>query len=306
MSIVLNLLFSACTSGDANQESEETSTTTDSQHINPTACQPNQAEVYFDEDRDQSPRQSDSFCMDLDQGQIPAGYCSIDDSIVGFDCDDQNDTVGPNRDEICDGLDNDCDGVIDNGVTTLLYQDNDFDGYGDPNSPIQACDVGGLGIVANSDDCNDSNSNSFPGNAEICDGVDNDCDTLIDTDDVVEIYNQWYRDTDGDGYGEESDVIESCEAPAGYVEQDGDCDETTALRNPGNYERCYDGIDNDCEELTADDDVDGDGDGDGYPLAQDCDDTDSNFVINTFYRDQDSDGYGLSSDSIQDCTAPAG
>ena len=81
--------------------------------------------------------------------------------------------------EVCDGLDNDCDGSVDEGVTTTYYRDADDDGYGNLANNIQACSVP-AGYVTNDDDCNDTNSSIHPDALEICDGVDNDCDGIVD------------------------------------------------------------------------------------------------------------------------------
>ncbi|MBK7094713.1 MAG: hypothetical protein IPH57_06610 [Saprospiraceae bacterium] len=80
--------------------------------------------------------------------------------------------------EVCDGVDNDCDGTIDEGVTTTYYLDADGDGYGLASSPIQACSLPS-GYAAVSGDCDDGNSSIKPGAIEVCDGVDNDCDGNI-------------------------------------------------------------------------------------------------------------------------------
>ncbi|WP_258104542.1 putative metal-binding motif-containing protein [Marinoscillum sp. MHG1-6] len=101
------------------------------------------------------------------------------------DCNDENASINPMAMELCDGLDNDCDGIIDNDVTTTYYRDADSDGYGDPDSTTQACSLP-EGFVENADDCDDSDSYNKPGTPlEICDGVDNDCDGLIDEECVI-------------------------------------------------------------------------------------------------------------------------
>ena len=118
------------------------------------------------------------------------GYGNSNDSItacivpMGFvidntDCDDTDNTSFPRATEICDGKDNNCDGVIDENVTTVYYADVDGDGYGNPNDSITACIIP-MGFVIDNTDCDDANNTSFPGATEICDGIDNNCDDGID------------------------------------------------------------------------------------------------------------------------------
>ena len=103
------------------------------------------------------------------------------------DCDDSNSAINPNAREVCDQVDNDCDELIDDeddniDISTgeLFYIDSDLDGYGDPASPVQSCGSH-IGIVANSDDCDDLDSRRHPGASEIhYDGIDQDCDGLND------------------------------------------------------------------------------------------------------------------------------
>ena len=94
------------------------------------------------------------------------------------DCDDNSGTV-VSADELCDGVDNDCDGDVDEGVTSTFYLDNDGDGFGDDET-IDSCDVR-EGYVAIGNDCDDSNADVFPSAPELCDEVDNDCNELIMT-----------------------------------------------------------------------------------------------------------------------------
>lgn len=97
------------------------------------------------------------------------------------DCDDENASVNPGALEVCDQLDNDCNGDIDDedsnlDTSTLItwYEDNDGDGYGTSNSSIIAC-VQPDGYANNTNDCNDNLSVAYTGAVEICDGEDNDC-----------------------------------------------------------------------------------------------------------------------------------
>jgi hypothetical protein len=81
--------------------------------------------------------------------------------------------------ESCNGMDDDCDGTADNGVLTTFYADGDADGYGVATSTRQAC-TRPAGFAAMSGDCDDSRATVYPGATEICDGLDQDCDSRID------------------------------------------------------------------------------------------------------------------------------
>jgi len=86
--------------------------------------------------------------------------------------------------EVCNDQDDDCDGLVDEGVTDIYYEDLDLDGFGDPDpaSAIEACAMpywrspGGGVYVSDSSDCDDGDAQVYPGAAEACDGVDNNCD----------------------------------------------------------------------------------------------------------------------------------
>jgi len=166
----------------------------------------------------------------------PAGYVADN-----TDCDDNDANNFPGNTEVCDGADNNCDGQVDEGVTTTFYLDSDGDGYGDSNNSIDDC-TGPAGYVANDTDCDDSDSNNFPGNTEVCDGSDNDCDGLVDEG----VTTTYFLDNDGDGYGDSNNSVDDCTAPTGYVVDNTDCDDNDASNYPGNTEIC-DGADNNCD-----------------------------------------------------------
>jgi hypothetical protein len=161
----------------------------------------------------------------------------------GRDCDDGDPTVNPDGIEVCNGIDDDCDGVIDDGVLHPYHADADGDGYGDPAVEIEDCSAP-PGYVDDDRDCDDTNAARWPGNPEVCDGYDNDCNGEIDEGGVKETF---WGDADGDGYGDPAVTTEACRAPAGYVENADDCLDSDPAVSPAETEVCHDGLDNDCD-----------------------------------------------------------
>ena len=327
--------------------------------------------------------------------EIPSGYAPN-----GNDCDDSASEVFPSAEEICDEIDNDCNDEVDDGVGDIYYQDSDRDGYGDPNAQIQSCteppssstnnldcndqdeeispdaleycdevdnncdgtidEEGAIdgelyyqdrdgdsfgdpvlvstlcepieGVVDNNSDCDDNDTAVHPDATEICDEIDNDCDSYTDVEDLDLIDGSMYfEDSDGDNFGNPDVSQLLCFDQVGWVLDDTDCDDTEAGINILAVEICDDGIDNDCNLLADDDDPlvdsssystyyqDSDSDGYGDPSIsflqceqgaystndQDCDDGDSTLNPETvWYYDGDSDGFGDASNTVQGCSAP--
>ncbi|RME20869.1 MAG: hypothetical protein D6798_19445, partial [Deltaproteobacteria bacterium] len=94
------------------------------------------------------------------------------------------------------------------------------------------------------EDCAPHDPAISPSVDEVCDGVDNDCDGLVD--EGTPGLQTWYRDRDGDGYGDEGWSTESCEAVDGHVRVGGDCDDSRPGIHPGVEEVCGNGLDDDC------------------------------------------------------------
>lgn len=194
----------------------------------------------------------------------PAGFVS-DSS----DCNDNNYDINPDATEICDGIDNDCDGETDENVTGTWYLDADDDGWGDSPEATTTCDALS-NYVAEDGDCDDNNDEVYPGATEVCDGRDNDCDDSIDEG----LLTRYYLDADDDGYGLSDYYVDECERPGNYAEENGDCNDDDDKVYPGAHEYC-DGRDNDCDggtdENCNDNDDDGDDSDDGDDNGCPCD-----------------------------------
>ncbi len=189
-----------------------------------------------------------NFLVQVTACSAPNGY--VDN---GADCNDNDANNYPGNDEVCDGQDNDCDGLIDALDPSLVdgtvyYQDVDGDGFGNPNVSLVDCSQP-VGFVANGTDCDDQDPDNYPGNAEVCDGQDNDCDGLVDANDPGLVGGTtYYQDNDGDGFGNASQSVVDCSPPNGYVTDNTDCNDNDSDIYPGNTELC-DGKDNDCDIL---------------------------------------------------------
>ncbi|MCK6530059.1 FG-GAP-like repeat-containing protein [Myxococcota bacterium] len=171
----------------------------------------------------------------------PAGYRP-----TTGDCDDGDGGIHPESEEVCDAVDQDCDGMLDNGLpVSEWYADADEDGYGDPAGPVSAC-AAPPGRVGEAGDCDDADPGVHPGAPEACDGVDHDCDGEADEPESRDA-RTWRRDGDGDGWGVAGDALVSCAAPAGFVEPSGDCDDADPAVHPGAAEVVPDGVDQDCD-----------------------------------------------------------
>jgi len=201
----------------------------------------------------------------------PSGYVDND-----LDCDDSDPDIYWGHAEICDGKDNDCDGNVDEGLgSATYYADNDGDGYGDSSDSQVSCSGTPSGYVTIPGDCDDNDADRYPGNPEVCDGKDNDCANGVD-DGLLTTY---YRDADGDSYGNPSNTLSACSGqPTGYVSDNTDCDDGNAAIHPGAAEEC-DAVDHNCQG--------------GYY---------DGLALQTYYRDADGDNYGDSSNTGDFCS----
>jgi len=115
----------------------------------------------------------------------------------------------------------------------------------DGNTHDESVDLDGDGW-SDDLDCNDLDVRIHPGAPEFCDGIDTDCDGIIDPNNAIDAAI-WFRDLDGDGFGNPEDTVLSCSHPGPpFVDQGGDCDDTMDTVHPGAVE-VLDGIDNDCD-----------------------------------------------------------
>jgi hypothetical protein len=271
----------------------------------------------------------------------PQGYI-----INNTDCNDNNSNINTAAVEVCNQIDDDCNGLMDDGlVFVTYYADIDGDLYGDVNNTIYQC-IQPIGFVINNTDCNDNNANLLEYSVEICNGSDDDCDGTIDN---GLVFTDYFADTDSDGYGNPATLLSACVQPQGYLTDNTDCNDNNSNVNSAAVEVCNQ-IDDDCNGLMDDglvfvsyySDIDGDGYGNPATLISaclqpqgfitdftDCNDNNSNvntaavevcnqidddcdglmddgLVFTTYYADIDGDGFGNPATLISACLQPQG
>ena len=220
-----------------------------------------------------------------------------DGYLRSVDCDDTNAAVRPDADEVCNGIDDNCDGRIDDedpelseAGALLRHPDADGDGYGDPALDVWVC-LEQAGRVADDTDCDDTRSDVHPDAVEVCNEVDDDCDGLIDDEDInikLSTTQTFYADTDGDRFGDPAATDQACRPPTGYVLDSTDCDDSDPLVSPEGQEVCN-GIDDDCDDL-----------------LDDGDDSLDARTTTPWFWDADGDGYGSTVLAGSRCAAPTG
>jgi hypothetical protein len=201
----------------------------------------------------------------------PLGYVTN-----SSDCNDNDASINTNASDICNGVDDNCSGQIDEGfVFGNYYQDSDSDGYGNINIVINSCAQ--LGYVTNSSDCNDNNASININASEICNGLDENCNGQAD-DGLVFI--NYYLDLDLDGFGSLNTLENACVQPIGFVTNALDCNDASSYVNPDAIEICN-GLDEDCNG-----------------------ENDNSVVFATFYEDADGDTYGDPTTGQDFCLIP--
>ena len=213
---------------------------------------------------------ADGVCDELEViGCTDATACNYDVSAT----EDDGSCILPMA-EVCNEVDDNCNGEVDEFVTTEFYLDGDNDGYGSVSEVVFACTLP-VGYVTNAEDCDDSmityedlDADGFGSNSvvacgamtstdcndtdgsinsaasEICNNIDDDCNGVVDNDVVFTTY---YVDADVDGYGAGDGVSQCADPGAGFSLTNDDCDDTNAVVNPQAVEVAGNGIDDNCD-----------------------------------------------------------
>ncbi len=277
---------------------------------------------------------------DADQDGVGFGEmeaCGV--SLYNNDCDDNNVNLFPGNAEVCNGEDDNCDAIADEGALSILYADSDGDGFGNAAVAIEGCESLNPGFViddtdcddntityidadgdgwgageavacgnsGSNEDCDDANAELFPSQAELCNGIDDNCNGQSDEGVLL----TFYFDGDADGFGNADSTELSCAASEGFVSNSDDCNDELLT---------YSDLDSDgfgAGDLvacgTANNNLDCDDSNSMiYPTnAESCNDIDDNcdgevdeFVLNTYYADADADGFGDANSTSFSC-APA-
>ena len=261
---------------------------------------PSALEICDDIDQDCNGENRDNYAIDAPYWYLDSDNDGYGDagiairscaSVDGYannpdDCADGSNMRYPQANELCNTVDDDCDGLIDEEGSVdapVWYFDNDNDGFAGSAITIQICTAPD-GFLSQPIDCNDVDQNIHPEAIETCDGIDNNCDDNIDGEDATN-KSTWYADSDNDGFGTILSVTYACTIPNGYVEDNSDCDDNDSNQNPLASELCSTEEDDDCDGFVNEDSA-----ADAY----------------TYYQDADNDGFGVSFYTKLACSIPQG
>jgi Putative metal-binding motif/SprB repeat/Secretion system C-terminal sorting domain len=150
--------------------------------------------------------------------------------------------------EVCNGMDENCNGLIDEGAFSNKYYDADHDGFGNETFIYSIGCSASLGFSVLTGDCDDTNHNIYPTKQEVCsNGIDDNCNNQIDEAGNI----QAYLDTDNDGFGT-GEPISLCEIIAGFSLNNCDCNDAIAAINPTALEISNNMLDDDCNGIIDD------------------------------------------------------
>ena len=249
-------------------------------HLQPESCdgKDNDCDEKIDEDE---PLGCVAYYLDADEdgyGIDSMSKCLCEpwesfSALLAGDCEPLEPTIYPEAEEVCNGLDEDCDGQVDedfpdtdgDGVADCLDDDDDDDAVPDnedncplvPNPTQENWDSDVPGDACDDDDDNDGDpdvddcepfepaiSNLAD---ELCNGIDDNCNDQIDIDDPVDCLT-WYLDQDQDGFGVEGKSLCMCEPWELYSTLvPGDCQPAEKTAHPDALELCN-GVDDNCND----------------------------------------------------------
>lgn len=198
--------------------------------------------LFLDQDGDGYGGKKTVFDYDCSDS-IPIGY-----SKKGGDCNDLNRYINPGAEEICNGVDDNCDNITDpenSKECNKYYNDSDEDGFGTDKFRCLCISEREFRALEKGD-CNDNNHKVHPDAKEICNDIDDNCNGETDEGENGVNCRPFYRDSDGDGYGIGEDSKCLCK-PTGIfrAEKNGDCNDNNPEIYPGAYEY-FDRLDNNC------------------------------------------------------------